>query len=152
MCCRDLIASFWYLIPMLHVMINELDELLLESDSNGANYKANAVTKWASGSCTEDCRHTESLWWRDGRWKRTIIGRSCSSKVPTVDEEFWLTTMLKKVPLPWPHVSTLMVVFIQKQVRLLVPQHQQCHKWKPKVMIFLKTCSQEIAETECPWW
>jgi len=34
-------------------MINELDELLLQGDSNGANY--NAVAKWAFGSCTEDC-------------------------------------------------------------------------------------------------
>ena len=32
----DLNASFGYLIPTLHVMINELDELLLQGDSNGA--------------------------------------------------------------------------------------------------------------------
>jgi len=36
MCCRDLNASFGYMIPTLHVMINELDELLLQGDSNGA--------------------------------------------------------------------------------------------------------------------
>ena len=30
----DLNASFGYLIPTLHVMINKLDELLLRSDSN----------------------------------------------------------------------------------------------------------------------
>lgn len=36
----DLNASFGYLIPTLHVMINELDELLLQGDSNGANLNA----------------------------------------------------------------------------------------------------------------
>jgi len=41
----QIIASFGYLIPTLHVMINELDELLLQGDSDGANYIANDVAK-----------------------------------------------------------------------------------------------------------
>jgi len=157
MCCRDLIASSGFLIPKqpkrywcaVKQQTNKASHdqwswrtVILQGDSNWANYIANAIAKWASGSHTEDCRHKDPLWWLDGRRKRTI-GCSCPSKVQTGLGR-WPTREIstdynakRNLPsFPWPNVSTVMVVFIQKQVRLLVTQRQQCHQWKPKVMIF----------------
>jgi len=132
------------------LMIIELGELLLQDDSNGANYIANA--KWASGLCTEDCRHKDLLWWRDGRWKRTI-GPSCSSKVQTelgrpsreITKDY---NAKRNVPSLTKRVDGD-GGFYTKQVRLLVPQRWQCHHSSRRLWFFLNTCSQETAEPEC---
>jgi len=72
-----LVSDIWY-HATLHVMISELDELLIQGDSN-----------WAKLTLSLSLVHAlktgiikVSLWWRDGRWKRTI-GCSCPSKIQT---------------------------------------------------------------------
>jgi len=42
-------------------MINELDKPLLQGDSNGANYIANAVAKWAFGCMNQRSMKTAGI-------------------------------------------------------------------------------------------